>query len=281
MSLRFILGEARANVRRAPSRAIGSAAALATALVVLGLCGSVALTVIQTLQTVRGKVDMEVYLKDGLPDVAVYQLQADIELLEEVDALVFISKEQALTEGRVDSRYLEALEENPLPASFRITFRPGHRTRAELEKTARQISRNQAVEEIVYGREWITALDKITRTFLVLAGMAAGCLAVIALFMVILSARLTQARCRDDIAVLCLLGARPWALKMPFVLAGMAQGGLGGGVATLLLRYGLEYVNRHLALPLTLLPLDFSLALVTAGVVLGLIGGLMVRVRWA
>ena len=67
-----------------------------------------------------------VYLDDRLNEQGIQALQRQILSRQEVESVVFISKEEALEDFREqldeDAELLDALEANPLPNSFWVTF---------------------------------------------------------------------------------------------------------------------------------------------------------------
>jgi cell division transport system permease protein len=268
----FSVQECGLNIRRSLLLTLVSVMTIGICLTILGGFGTISLNVMVAIQHLREKVDMEVYLVDGLNSIQTDQVHSQIQGLAGIKSLVYISKDEARREGRINQEYLSILDHNPLPASFRLAFKEGSRTDSYLGQVAADIQQLSGVEEVVYGREWITVLDRITQTFIVLDLLLGLVICLALAFVVANTIRLTYVKRKDDVEVMQLVGATRRMIKRPFVMEGMGQGFLGGTGAALILHWGIRLVNPHIFLPLTVPDKRFLGILIALGVFLGYLG---------
>jgi cell division transport system permease protein len=166
-------------------------------------------------------------------------LSRDIETrlaeLPDVEKVRFVSPDEAAQRFSksmgVDLR--GTLEVNPFPPSFQVSCNPACPAE-NLDSLATKIATWEGVDEVVYPRDLIhllTALrNKINTTGLAIA-IGIACLAF-ALTTVLL--RLSIHSERDKIQVMSLLGASQAMVRIPFLLAGIILGAVGGVIAALL-----------------------------------------------
>jgi len=178
----------------------------------------------------RAREDMAVYLylEDNLPQQAVESLHRRILSLPEVEEVVYVSKQQALEELKEqlggDEELVEALDTNPLPASFRVKLKKRYREKGPVENFARTASAWEGVEEVRFGREFIERFAALTRAFL-LVDTGVGLIVVLsAIFIIANTVRLTVVGRRRTIEILKLVGATNGFIATPFLLEGAIQG---------------------------------------------------------
>ncbi len=197
----------------------------------------------------RAKRDMTVfvYLKDEAPDWIVQQQYTQILNMNEVEVVELISKEQAMAEFREElgeeRSILEALETNPLPASFRVTLKGEFREKESIERFVEAIGSMTIVEEIGYGKEFIDQFAALTRGFLYV-DLVLGLIVILSsVFIISNTVRLTILSRRKTIEVLKLVGATNRFITTPFVIEGAFQAGLASLVSLAML-FGIYQITR-------------------------------------
>jgi cell division transport system permease protein len=173
-----------------------------------------------------------VYLRPAIPDECLQNIKQEIEKMQGVRNVRFISKEQALgllkEEMKRHASLLDDLSENPLPDALEIQINPSSRNREEIETLATQIESMSWIDEVEYGRRWLGRLANIINLFK-LAGYAMGVLFFMAaVFIVANTIRLLLYSRREEIEIMRLVGATDRFIKVPFYIEGLIQGGLGG-----------------------------------------------------
>ncbi|MCL4684206.1 permease-like cell division protein FtsX [Myxococcota bacterium] len=167
--------------------------------------------------------------------------------LDDVTRVELVTREAALERFRErlgGGALLDALEENPLPASIEVTLASGAARGAAAEAAAAALRALPGVEEVAGGEAWVEGYARalaLVRS----AGLALGAiLAVATLLIVANTVRLAVYARRDELEILALVGASRTFLRVPYLIEGAIQGTLGG-----MLGVGLLYALFQIAVP--------------------------------
>ncbi len=245
MKLGFFLRESLRALRR---NAAPSLAAFATVLIttlVLGVFIPVVRAATAKSNEVRNKIELEVFIAPDATKAEERELGNMIRDLQHVDAVTYVSKDQALRilRQRLGNRsdITNDLPGNPLPASYRIKLDDPSNAgavKSSLEPPAangqpRPIS--PAIDEIKDREDDTQKILSATSTIkLIMAGLA-GLLILASVLLVANTIRLSIFARRREVEVMRLVGATNWFIRWPFVIEGLIVGFLGALVAALLL----------------------------------------------
>lgn len=176
---------------------------------------------------------LEVFLDVTSDSGAVKAFSQRLSNLSQIDHYQYVSREEAVRRFQeslgVDLR--GTLDENPLPPSFQISVKPVCSAES-LDSLAATLAIFENCDEVVYPRELIQSLSAIrfktkSNGLLVVIGIALVAFALTA-FVIRQSLRFDQ----DKIHVMSLLGASRGMIRVPFVLAGLILGAVGGITAS-------------------------------------------------
>ncbi len=212
--------------------------------------------------------EMIVYLRDELSAAERDALMGRLHDL--YGAVTYVSKEQAWDEMRQqvgDPSLLDAVEDNPLPASLRIKLKPALLAPDSMEAAARQVAQFPEVEDVRYGAEWVRRLDEFGAG-LRLGTLAIGLIVAISVVFVLYNTiRLTVLARRQQVEVMSRLGATDRFIAWPFVLEAMFEAGLAA-VLALAAVFGLQQALAARLIGVVFLPPVWALAFVGAAVAL-------------
>lgn len=176
--------------------------------------------------------EMIVYLKDDVSASARDLLIGRISDL--YGSVTYVNKEQAwqdFSRQVGDEALLEAVGDNPLPASLRIKLRPELMEPAAMDTAASQIARFEEVEDVRYGQEWVrrlhqagSALTELTILVLALVGTAV-------VFILYNTIRLTVLARRHQVEIMSRLGATDRFIATPFVIEALLEALIAAGLA--------------------------------------------------
>lgn len=241
MRLQYLLSQAIGNLRR---NVLVVFAAVVAVLVMLTLVfGTIVLrwSIDQDIGRWDDNVRVIAFLSDDLTLEDIEALQQDIQGWEQVDAVEYFSKAEALDEFRelfADQQSLiDVVEEDPsiLPASLRI--RPT--AAADYSGITDRLVVIPGIREVSAADEAIDALvarsDRL-RTFSVWIVVVLGASAVVLIANTIRIAIFAR---RDEIGIMKLVGAGNWFVRIPFFLEGIIEG-LVGGVLSVALVWGVS-----------------------------------------
>jgi len=287
---RFIhfVREAVANIRLNRTTTVIAVATTAFTLACFGVFLLLYLNLRAMATSLQSDLKVVVYVKDGTPPPGVSDLQALLKADPGVQALVHVSKEQALADFRAqfpeESHLLQGLGENPLPASFIITLAPSYRSPDAVRRWADRLKSAPGVEQVQYSRDWIDNLNTIVG-YLELAAVGIGTVLSAASVTIIASTiRLTLYARRDEIEIMRLIGATGGFIKIPYLIEGAMLGAMGSAVSLAMLRGGFELFNSRLGMPGRFLGIDSGVhffsgqvaaLILVAGLLLGFIGSVV------
>ena len=278
----YLLKEGIAGLRRTKWASMTSIVSLSLALLLIGILFRLSYNLYDRALSLRDSVELEVFLYD-LDDQDIKLMEQALLSLDEVEGITFISKDSAATIMR--SEFGTGVEDlvalNFLPASFKLSLRrdiPAEKimvVAAELEEWI-------GVENIKYNASLLQLLETNLRT-LTRMGTVIGLLVLIAAMLLVFNTiRLTVYARRDVIKAMKLVGATNRFIRAPFVIEGILQGLLAGGISAGVLHLSFERLLPKLTPEFGLLVWPFGQwyyligAMVTLSVLLGWLGS-----RWA
>lgn len=206
----------------------------------------------QTLDEIKNKVDVNVYFLPEANEVAVMEVQKQIESLPEVDYVEYVSKEQALENfefrHRNNEEILEALdelEENPLGAILNIKAKET----SQYESVAVFLEQNypadlpeSIVDTVNYNqnKETIQKLSQMIEAGEKLGAIITVIFILISILITFNTIRLSMHISRDEIKVMKLVGASGSFISGPFIVTGLIYG-ITSSIITLIILYPITY----------------------------------------
>ena len=184
------------------------------------------------LDKTRDQPDLAVYLKDSALKNSsdVKSLMSRIKPMQEVSRVEFVDKDSAW--ARFSRAYgkemLEAVDDNPLPASIEIYLSEKYRSGKSAQTLQNEISAWSEVESVRYSREWIDLVEKFRMYFYSIAAILALIMLPALHFMISNTIKLTIYARKELVRNMHLVGATENFVNMPFLLEGMIQGFIGG-----------------------------------------------------
>lgn len=232
------------------SMSIASIILVTLTLLVLSGTMIIAMNISFVSDTVFQSLRINVYLKDGLSQDQVTNIQTEIEGVENVSTVTFSSKDdelQSLTSGFDDGdlilEYME--DDNPLKNVYVVNLADLGDDQDDtnaMEVASKQIMEIEGVESADYGAEQGTdSLIKTLDFVRLVSNLVSITLLVITVFLITNTVKLTINARRNEIAIMRLVGAKSWYIRAPFIIEGMIIGVIGGIVAYLLATYGYGY----------------------------------------
>ncbi len=277
----YFIQEVFRSLRRNNWMSFASIGTVAVSLFVLGVFLLLVLNMNRMASALESQVQISVYLEDGLKADDRQDIASDIEALQGIESIRYISKDEAkarLEDRLGDQKYLlDALgDKNPLPDSFEVVVKSPDL----VETAAKAIDRMNGVQEAKYGQDVIEHLFAITRLIRIFGLVLMVLLAGATLFIISNTIRLTVFARRKEIAIMKYVGATDWFIRWPFLLEGMVLGFVGGVIAAVALRSFYAAMAAKITDTLTFFPLMpqypsmnyITVALLLAGMAIGALG---------
>jgi cell division transport system permease protein len=240
------------------------------------------------LEAWEKKVQIIVYLKDGVEEKRIVQLAGELKKEEGVEAVRYISRREAMESFERDlagyGGVLKGLKEEIFPASFEIQVEERFRTPERIRALAARLNAVKEADEVQYGGLWLERFSLFLYILKWGVWVLGGVLVGIIISVTANTVRLTLYNKKGEIEILKLVGATNSFVKLPFYLEGGLQGLLGAGGSILLLlvlfRFFSVKVSPYVSLyfgqlQLSFLPLSVIAWILGIGVAAGLLGGLL------
>ena len=226
----------RETVTALRRNALVAFAAISTMFISLFLLGG-SLLVTKQVRLLAGewasKVEVSVFLRDDASPEQIEALNVKIGELPEVDTHVFESKEQAY------ERFKELFKDSPtlvknvdaesMPQSFRIKL-------VDPEQFAvirARLVGEPAIDEIRDEQRVLKRLFAVTGVLRTGVQSVAAIMLIAAAGLIGNTVRMAVFARRKEIAIMKLVGATNWFIRVPFLIEGMVEGLIGAGMAVL------------------------------------------------
>ncbi len=230
--------------------ALVSLSAIFVMTVALFVVGSTMLTSVfleDALDTIKDKVDVNIYLNSDAAEEDIFVMKRELEALPEVASVEYISRDQAIENFKerhsndyLMTQALEELAENPLGAILNVKAKDT----AQYDAIAAHITKEQNAAEpgtdIIYSVNYAknkVVIDKLTAITSGVNKLSVAILLLligVAIVITFNTIRLAIYISREEIAVMRLVGANNTFVRGPFIVEGVMYGMVSAIVATAL-----------------------------------------------
>ncbi|WP_075186997.1 permease-like cell division protein FtsX [Teredinibacter haidensis] len=205
---------------------------------------------------------ISVYLNLRARETAIEQLIKRLERMAEVNAVQYLSAEQVKADFQRMSGFgeaLEALDDNPLPATLVVTPTFAATEAAALQSLGEKIASEAIVDEVSMDMEWVRRLRELMVLGKKIVAALAGLLGLGVLLAVGNTIRLAIENRRDEIVVSKLVGGSDGFVRRPFIYSGGWYGFIGGLLAALIVVAGFWIIEGTVVKLALLYQSDFEL----------------------
>ena len=230
ISVAYVAKETTSNLLRNLLMTLAAVLTVAVSLSLVG--GALLLKQGVTRATIqwRGGVELSIFLKPDVEENQVDAIRRELADMPEVKRQKFVNQDEAFIEFKqiVNVKdYNDVVTAKDLPPSFRIVPR-----KAELVETiGERFTAQPGVSDVVYAKETINRLLDVTRKRQIAYFGVAAVLLISATLLILNTIQLAIFARRREVAVMKLVGATNWFIRVPFMLEGMVQGLVGAVVA--------------------------------------------------
>jgi cell division transport system permease protein len=278
LSLDYVVRETASNLRR---NLLMTTAAILTVAVSLSLFGGSLLLkrgIDRATIRWRGGVDLSIFLE---PTVSAQQSDAigkQLSEMPEVKKFTYYDQEKSFEEFKdmfkSSPEEIQSVTAQDLPPSYRVVPK-----RAEDAQSIGERFRNApGVRDVALAQKIVDTIIKITNIARWAIFVISSVLLLSASLLILNTIRMAIFARRREVAVMKLVGATNWFIRVPFMLEGMIQGLAGALVAfgmVVLIRTGVQWLVTHYDLGLLDQVVVSSRDAVTTGSMILLIGALV------
>ncbi len=278
-TMRYFLAEGWKSTKRNVS--LISLGTMAVSIFVLGVFGLILMNLSNVNSNLRSSIEIRVYVEDNLTGQGLGALKQQIESIEGVHRVTYVSKEEGLSRLAKQlgekAGLVDILGENPLPDAFDVRVFNADST----PDIASRISNLPHIIGVNYGQGFTEKLLSATRFIAVATVVLAVILLGAVMFIVGNTVRLSLVSRAQEIEVMKLVGATDWFIMWPFLIEGMIVGFLGSSLSGICLYVVYRACISRLGLVAPFIPIITETApvarlcagLVGLGVLMGVFAG--------
>lgn len=240
LSIDYVVRETGSNLRR---NLLMTSAAVLTVAVSLFLVGG-ALLIKQgvdraTIQW-RGGVELSIFMDPAVTDAQSKAVEAQLAKMPEVKKYNYVDQDGAYTEFKKmfanEPDMVDSVTAKDLPPSYRVVPR-----QAQFVNTIGDRFTNfEGVKKVVYAKDTVNTILRVTDVAQIGILILAVILLLSAAVLILNTIRMAIFARRREVAVMKLVGATNWFIRVPFMVEGMIEGVVGAVVAS-----AFVYVTRN------------------------------------
>ncbi|WP_059049952.1 permease-like cell division protein FtsX [Paenibacillus senegalimassiliensis] len=282
------LREGAKSVFRNGWMSVASVTSIIVSLFILGVFSLLVLNVNSFADDADSQVQLKAYLSSGVSQTMIDQLHNDIAAMEEVSQVRLIPKAEGLKDfreklGDEGKDLLEGYDEetNPIPDTFEVKVVEPTTAPQVADKISALNNKyeDKPLYKVNYGQGTVEKLFKVTRAIRNIGFAFVAGLALMAMFLISNTIRVTILARRREIGIMKLVGATNAFIRGPFFIEGAMIGLIGSliTVAVLFVGYNqlVQSVSADITIAIQLVPIS-EVGLELGGLLVGL--GLLIGV---
>ena len=231
--------------RRLMNAYLSSVISISLVLLLVGVAAMLLVNAKGVSDYFKENMQVSVMMKQNVSDEAALEFKEVLDGERYIRSTQFISKEQGRKELalQLGDDFLDVFETSPIPVSIDVTLEAGYVSSDSLEVVKAEISRNPLVDEVIYQRSLVDALNaNLSRISLVL-GVFIALLLFISYVLINNTVRLNVFARRFTIHTMKLVGATRSFIRAPFLVQATFQGLFSAFLAIIVL-LGLMFLMR-------------------------------------
>ena len=262
--------------RRLANAYLSSVISISLVLLLVGLASMLLVNARSRSDYFKENMQVSVMMKQNVSDDAALEYKAKLDKERFIKSSVFVSKEQGRREmaDMLGEDFLDVFETSPIPVSIDITLDADYVSADSLEVVRAEIGKSSLVDEVVYQRSLVDALNaNLSRISLILA-VFISLLLFISFVLINNTVRLNVFAKRFTIHTMKLVGATKSFIRAPFLVQSAFQGVFSAVISIIVLVGMLFFVKNEFEQLFEVFRLE--LLLLVAGIVL--LSGLVICV---
>jgi cell division transport system permease protein len=238
MRLRFFVREALRSTRRSAAPSFAALATVLVTMLVLGVFIPIVQATNGAADSVRGRVEVDVYMKTGATAADEARVRAKLHAVPHVRSVQFLSKQAAYQQqARQDPQAYALLASNPLPDTFHvIPDNPAnvlavHKALLPAGRGGTPTPLDPSIQSVSNKRTDTKKILEVTNLVTITAAVLTVLLTLASVLLIANTIRLSLYARRREVEVMKLVGATDWFIRWPFVIEGTMVGAAGALLA--------------------------------------------------
>jgi cell division transport system permease protein len=237
MKIGFFLREALRSMRRSAAPSFAALATVLVTMLVLGVFIPIVQATNGAANSVRGRVEVDVYMNTNATSSDDQRVQRELLGLPHVKSVQFVSKQQAYQQQSAqDEQAYVLLGSNPLPDTFHVyPDNPGNVLIVHSEITGSGSGGSGLIDssiQTVSNKQSDTQkILEVTNLVTITAAVLTVLLVLASILLIANTIRLSLYSRRREVEVMKLVGATDWFIRWPFMIEGVIVGSAGALLA--------------------------------------------------
>ena len=221
----YLLGEGFRNVFHNKKSSGASLAIMCATMLIFGLFFMIIENLNNAVETLETQQGIQVFIQKTATDAQMEQIGEQIQAIDGVNKVTFVSKEDALNQTKEKLKDTQALiagwdESNPFKASYLVTL-----TDLKLSSQVQdEIKKIDNIDSIQSRDETINGLVAIANGVRIVSAVILTLLVLISIFIIGNTIKLTVHARRKEISIMKYVGATDSFIRWPFVIEGIIIG---------------------------------------------------------
>ena len=208
-----------------------------------GVAGLLSMNLSSTMTSIEGSNTLTVYLREDVPSLTAVRIGEELRQINNIAECTFVPKDDALSgimQGMDSSSTLfESFtgDNNPLPDAYEISLED----LSLYDQTISAIKAVDGVDRISDYRSVAVRLSSLDRLVRYCSIGIVTILAVVSLFIIVNTVKVTIFSRRMEISIMKSVGATNGFVRMPFIVEGVVIGLLSGAVSATILYFAYDW----------------------------------------
>ena len=241
LSIDYMARETAGNLRRNLLMTGASILCVAVSLTIVGVALILKQGVANATIQWQGGVELEIFMQPNASPGESAAVERQLSQMGDVKSFKYFDQQMSYQEFKKmfanQPTMVDSVNPSDLPPSYRVV--PAQASDAGAIGT--QFTNYPGVKQVVYAKQTIDTLLRVTGLLQKVMYGVALALLVAALALILNTIRMAIFARRREVAVMKLVGATNWFIRVPFMMEGLVQGIIGAAVA-----FGLVFLFRDL-----------------------------------
>lgn len=240
LSTSYVARETWGNLRRNLVMTLAAVVAMTVSLTVLGAVLVARQAINKAAIQWRGGVELAIFLNPTVTDQETAAIGHELQSTPGVKTYHFVDKPEAYLEFKTifggNNDIVNTLTVQDMPPSYRVVPTQVQ----DVQELGKQFNNQPGVLQVTYAAQQIKQLIHRSNQMKLYGGILAGAVMIAAIALIVNTLQLAIFARRREVAVMKLVGATNWFIRVPFMLEGFLEGVVGAAVA-----FGLVYAIRE------------------------------------
>ena len=235
--------------RRLLNAYLSSIISISLVLLLVGMASMLLVNAKSVSDYFKENMQVSVMMKQNVSEDKAFGFKAGLDRERYIKSTQFVSKEQGRREmaDLLGEDFLDVFETSPIPVSIDVTLNAAYVSADSLEVVRAEIARSPLVDEVVYQRSLVDALNANLSRISMIMGVFIALMLFISYVLINNTVRLSVFARRFTIHTMKLVGATKQFIRAPFLVQSAFQGVFAAFISIIVLVGMLFFIKSEFA----------------------------------